>query len=153
MTVAETVRDMSQTTPMTWVFDVDATLVDAITGSSLRPGAQDLLASLRAEGCRTVLWSAGGAAYARRRATQHGIAHLFDAFEAKDERDGAGKLCVAGVVDEPAAAVFVDDQPEDLPDHVEVVAVPPYLSHQPSDRGLASLQRGPTGRIEVTLNQ
>jgi len=140
MSVAESVRAMAQSARMTWVFDVDATLVDAITGSSLRPGAQDLLVSLRAEGCRIVLWSAGGAAYARRRATQHGIAHLFDAYEAKDARDGAGKLNVAGVVDEPAAAVFVDDQPEDLPDHVQVIAVPPYLAHRPSDRCLTSLR-------------
>ena len=31
-----------------WVFDVDGCLVDSLTGTSLRPGARELLARLRA---------------------------------------------------------------------------------------------------------
>ena len=47
-----------------WVLDVDGTIVDSLTGTSLRPGSAELLASLREVGVRTILWSAGGADYA-----------------------------------------------------------------------------------------
>ena len=43
-----------------WAFDVDACLVDSITGTSLRPLARPVLESLRAQGATVVLWSAGG---------------------------------------------------------------------------------------------
>ncbi len=49
-----------------WVFDVDGCLVDSLTGTSLRPGAQDIVMRLAAQG-RVLLWSAGGEGYARAR--------------------------------------------------------------------------------------
>lgn len=120
----------------TWVFDVDGTVIDSLTGSSLRPHTADLLAHLRTTGCQTVLWSAGGADYAGERADQHGVAHLVDAFHDKDGRDEAGRYVVHRFLRELAGVVFVDDRPEDMPVGAEVVSVSPYISPDPHDRGL-----------------
>lgn len=119
-----------------WVFDVDGCLVDSLTGTSLRPGATELIEALRSQGRRIVLWSAGGIDHARRRAAHCGITHLVHDFAEKDERDEHGRyrtdtLDVAG-----AAAVFVDDRPEDMPVGADVRAVSPYLAPNPHDRVL-----------------
>jgi hypothetical protein len=76
---------------MTWVFDVDGCLIDSLTGTSLRPGAAALLESLRERGNAVVLWSAGGAHYARARASEQGIDALVDAFHSKSGRDADGR--------------------------------------------------------------
>jgi len=55
-----------------WVFDLDGCIVDSLTGSSLRPGTVELLEGLRRAGVTTVLWSAGGADYATKRAESSG---------------------------------------------------------------------------------
>ncbi len=119
-----------------WLFDLDGTICDSLTGSSLRPGTRELLGRLRADGCRVLLWSAGGAGYARGRAEQHGVADLFDGFHDKDARDAAGRY-VPAFLDDPLGATYVDDRPEDMPVGATVVAVSPYLSDDPFDRGLA----------------
>lgn len=122
--------------PHTWVFDVDGTVIDSLTGTSLRPHVPELLAHLRDRGCRTILWSAGGAAYAAERAAQHGVAELVDAFHDKDGRDDQGRYTVHRFLPELTGSVFVDDRPEDMPVGADVVAVSPYLSPDPHDRGL-----------------
>jgi long-chain acyl-CoA synthetase len=124
-------------TPTTWVFDVDACLVDSLTGSSLRPGARTLLATLRTRAQRMVLWSAGGADYARARAEQHAVAGFFDAFVAKDGRDEHGRYLTSVFLDDLAGVVFVDDRTEDLPRGAEVIPVTPYLAPNEHDRGLS----------------
>lgn len=118
------------------MFDVDGTVVDSHTGSSLRPHTDLLLEHLRQQSCAIVLWSAGGADYARERAEQHGMGGLFDAFHDKDGRDGAGRYVVHRFLDELSGVVFVDDRPEDIPVDAEVVCVSPYIAHDPHDRGL-----------------
>lgn len=123
------------TTARVWVFDVDGTLVDSLTGSSLRPGAEALLRRLREQGHRVLLWSAGGADYARRRAEEQGLAALFDGFHAKVDRDTHGRY-LPDFLDGALAAVFVDDRPEDMPVGAAVVAVSPYLAANPHDRAL-----------------
>lgn len=126
----------------TWVFDVDGTVVDSLTGTSLRPHTVELLTHLRAGGCRTVLWSAGGAGYAAERADQHGVAHLVDAFHDKEGRDAAGRYVVHRFLGGLDGVVFVDDRPEDMPAGAEVVSVSPYLAPNPHDAGLRpALQR------------
>jgi phosphoglycolate phosphatase-like HAD superfamily hydrolase len=120
-----------------WVFDLDGCIVDSHTGTSLRPGALELLEQLRSVGARVVLWSAGGADYARRRADEHGVTSLFDAFHEKDGRDGAGRYLTAHFLADHRRVVFVDDRPEDMPEDAEVIAVSPYLGQNPHDRGLA----------------
>jgi hypothetical protein len=119
-----------------WVFDVDGTLLDSLSGSSLRPGTRELLGRLRAAGARILLWSAGGAEYARERAAQHQLDQLVDGFHDKAVRDGDGRY-VPAFLDTPLGATFVDDRPEDLPLGARVVAVSPYLAHDPFDRGWA----------------
>jgi len=123
-------------TVTTWVFDVDGCLIDSLTGTSLRPGAAPLLEALREQGHAVVLWSAGGAEYARDRASEHGIDLLVDAFHSKSSRDGDGRYVTAAFLDRLDAAIFVDDRPEDLPIGATIVAVSPYLSHDRHDRGL-----------------
>lgn len=122
--------------PSTWVFDVDGCLIDSLTSTSLRPGARELLVELRERACTVLLWSAGGAEYARERAAAHAIVDLFDGFHAKDGRDGEGRYRIDALPVGADGAVFVDDRPEDLPVDVLVVPVSPYLSHTPHDRGL-----------------
>jgi len=126
-----------------WVFDVDGCIVDSLTGTSLRPGARELLEHLRTGlGVRVLVWSAGGADYAERRARSLGIHHLAAAFHSKVSRDRDGRYRTDHLAVEPGRAVFVDDRPEDLPAGVQVVAVSPYLAENPHDRGL-----GPAARV------
>jgi long-chain acyl-CoA synthetase len=122
---------------MLWVFDVDGCLIDSLTGASLRPGAVDLLDGLRRAGHQVVLWSAGGAEYARQRAASHGIADHVDAFHGKDARDEHHRYVPHAFVDDLSTVVFVDDRPEDMPRDAVVIGVSPYLSHNPHDRALA----------------
>jgi hypothetical protein len=124
-----------------WVFDVDGCLIDSLTGSSLRPGSREPLAHLRDRGCTLVLWSAGGAEYARQRAQEQGVVAFFSHFHDKDGRDAAGRYLTDRFLDSLDAVVFVDDRPEDLPVAAEVVAVAPYLADNPHDRGLAPAER------------
>src|ERR1700684_1258494 len=76
--------------PGCWVFDVDGCLVDSLTRTSLRRGARALLNHLADNGGHSILWSAGGDAYARARAEESGIDHLISGYFAKDGRDGDG---------------------------------------------------------------
>jgi hypothetical protein len=123
--------------PATWVFDVDGCLVDSLTGTSLRPGALELLAHLRGQGCTLLLWRAGGAAYARQRAVEQRVSEFFDGFHDKEGRDAAGRFVIHRLRADLDSLVFVDDRPEDMPVGAEVVAVAPYLVDNPYDRGLA----------------
>lgn len=121
-----------------WVFDVDACLVDSLTGTSLRPLAEPLLERLRALGVHTVLWSAAGQEYARRRADQVGVDHLFDGFLGKVAQDAEGRWCCSEVLDLGHGHVtFVDDRPHELGECGRTIGVNPYLAPRPHDRGLA----------------
>ena len=90
----------SASAPECWVFDVDGCLIDSLTGSSLRPGAGDLLEHLSKQGHRVILWSAGGAAYAAVRAREFGVDHLVEGFFAKEGRDAGGQTSGPEAVDE-----------------------------------------------------
>lgn len=124
-----------------WIFDVDGCLVDSLTGTSLRPGARDLLGHLVGDGGRVLLWSAGGEDYARARAQQFDLDGLVSDYFGKDERDGDGRYRTEHLPVLLGRSVFVDDRPEDLAPHLDVVAVSPYLSDDPHDRGLAGVAR------------
>lgn len=122
--------------PITWVFDVDGTLIDSLIGNSLRPGACELLKHLQTEGHLVILWSAGGAEYAEERALSQGIADLVDLFADKDGRDADKRYRTEGILDTLDDVVFVDDRPEDMPVGADVIAVSPYLADDKHDRGL-----------------
>jgi long-chain acyl-CoA synthetase len=122
-----------------WVFDVDGCIIDSITGTSLRPLARETINSLLDRGIAVVLWSAGGAEYSEQRARQFGIDQLFAEFHAKEERDSDGRWRIDHLFATHRPRVFVDDRPEDLPDHVKLIAVSPYLADSVHDRGLAAV--------------
>jgi long-chain acyl-CoA synthetase len=121
-----------------WVFDVDGCLVDSLTGTSLRPGARDIVMRLAAR-ARVLLWSAGGGDYAQARAVQFGLAEYFDGFYPKDGRDAGGHYLTSHLPTGPGRAVFVDDRPEDLAESLEVLVVSPYLTDDRHDRGLEAV--------------
>jgi long-chain acyl-CoA synthetase len=122
-----------------WVFDVDGCLIDSLTGSSLRPGARDILEHLAAEGRHIVFWSAGGDTYARTRAQEFGVDQLVDDFCSKESRDAGGFYRTTHLPLPHCRAVFIDDRPEDLAPDLDVLAVSPYLSDDPFDRGLKNV--------------
>ena len=123
-----------------WVFDVDGCLVDSLTGTSLRPGTRELLDSLAGR-TQVLLWSAGGDTYARARAEQFQVDHLVNGYFAKEGRDVEGHYLTIHLPLGSGRAVFVDDRPEDLDDRLDVIAVSPYLSDDPHDRGLRAVAR------------
>ena len=126
--------------PDCWVFDVDGCLVDSLTGTSLRPGASEILEHLAGR-TRVFLWSAGGDDYAQDRAEQFGVDHLVSGYFSKEGRDAGGCYLTTHLPACCGAAVFVDDRPEDLAAHVEVLAVSPYLAEDQHDRGLEQVAR------------
>ena len=128
-----------------WAFDVDGTVIDSLTGTSLRPGARELLDALRVSGHRVVWWSAGGAHHARQRAEHVGAVDLVDSFHGKDERGADGRYVADHLAEDGGLVVFVDDRPEDLPLGARFVAVSPYLAHNPHDRGLARAMEALSG--------
>ena len=124
-----------------WVFDVDGCLVDSLTGTSLRPGARGLLGHLEERSVGVILWSAGGHRYALERARQFSVEQYITGFFGKDDRDAEGFYRTDHLPAGCEGAVFVDDRPEDLPKHLDVLAVSPYISDDPHDRGLTNAAR------------
>ena len=135
----------------TWVFDVDATLLDGMSATSLRPGAQELLTLLSSNGRRIMVWSAGGEDYARRRLLAMGIIGFFEAVHDKGDRGDDRCYDTLRVVPahELSAAIFVDDQPRDLPPRATVLAVRPYLAANAHDRELHRLHDAMRVRLDA----
>ncbi|MCW2620918.1 MAG: hypothetical protein JWL64_520 [Frankiales bacterium] len=130
---------MSPAGPEVWAFDVDGTLVDSMSGSSLRPYALELLTVLHERGVTLVLWSAGGREHADAMSLRHRFGHLFAAVYDKGDPDAAGRLPTAHLPARHVPHVVVDDRPEEAPAGTRVVAVPGYVSPDPTDRGLVPL--------------
>jgi hypothetical protein len=86
-------------------------------------------------------WSAGGHDYAARRATEFEVEPLVSGFFAKEGRDESGFYLTSHLALGSGSAVFVDDRPEDLSPGLTVIAVSPYLVHDPHDRGLRDVAR------------
>jgi hypothetical protein len=124
----------------TWVFDVDGTLIDSLSGRHCRPGATLVLQALNATRCNVVLWSAGGADYARERAEQHGLTPMISSFHSKEGRDSSGRYLPTFNV-RWSETRFIDDRPEDLPESAEVIAVSPYIAENQHDTGLLVVAR------------
>ena len=120
-----------------WVFDVDGCLIDAMSGRSLRPLAAELFEVLAERGVRIVLWSAGGADYARRKAAGVGIAARVEAFYEKGARDADGRWTTAHFASAHRSATFVDDLPAEAPREPRLIGVSPYIGENAHDRGLA----------------
>ena len=119
-----------------WLFDVDGTLIGSVRSDVLRPGAIELLGRLRDAGVTPVLWSAGGAEYAKNMLAQFGIDHYFAAFYSKDRRGSDGRYLVDHLRPEHRPGTLVDDYPRDVPDQPRVIGVPQFLGGNPHDTGL-----------------
>ena len=124
---------------VTWAFDVDGTLIGSIRSNRLRPGAAELLAGLVERGVVIVLWSAGGAGYAREMADQHGIGHYFAGFYAKEDRDEHKRYRVDHFAAHHQPTVFVDDSVIDLPLGSRMVELSQFLGSNDADQALIRL--------------
>jgi hypothetical protein len=122
-----------------WAFDVDGCLIDLLGGTTLRPLALEVLAAIAARGDVAVLWSAGGAGHAERKAVALGLSSYVSGYYEKGELDGAGRWSTTHLPARHAPDVCVDDAPEHLPLHVRTIAVRPYTAPAPHDLGLAGL--------------
>jgi hypothetical protein len=122
--------------PTAWVFDVDATIVDGMSGRVLRPLVRETFAAVVARGHHVVLWSAGGADYAQRTADDHAIADLVSACFGKDVRTAEGSFDIGEIAAEYHVHCFVDDLDTDAPATHQLVRVQPYLGGSVHDRGL-----------------
>ncbi|GAB2982202.1 hypothetical protein LWP59_16610 [Amycolatopsis acidiphila] len=130
---------MSGSGGVAWLFDVDGTVLDLVTGSSLRPLANELFFALRARGAPVLLWSAGGADYALRRTRVVGVARLDTATYGKTERDEHGRWLLPQLPPAHRPAVLVDDEPHEIRYPGEIIGVPPYVGHNPRDTAFAPL--------------
>lgn len=121
---------------MIWAFDLDGTLIGSIRADRIRPGAIELLSELVERGTTCVLWSAGGAEYAGRKASEHGIDGYFAGCYSKGERSAEGHYTVGHLPVEHRPHVFVDDVAIDLPADVHVITVPQFIGGNDADRSL-----------------
>jgi len=128
--------------PQVWAFDVDGCLVDLLGGASLRPYARELLGALRADGIRVVLWSGGGADWARAKARQFDLLALVDGCYGKPGRGPDGRWTTGHLPAWHQPAVCVDDSPAEAPLAVRVIGVRPYLAPNPYDRALFDVLSG-----------
>ena len=69
--------------PLNIAIDVDGTLLG--DGENPAPNIRERLQNLKRQGHHLQLWSTGGAAYALRKATEHGLADLFESFGTKPD--------------------------------------------------------------------
>jgi hypothetical protein len=119
-----------------WAFDVDGTLIGSVRSDVVRPGAVDVLEELVRRGVTCVLWSAGGAEYARRVAIAHGFDHTIDAYYPKHARDRAKRYTLDHFAPAHRPHVFVDDAPCDVPTDAIVVSVTQFLGGNAADMAL-----------------
>lgn len=122
--------------PTTWAFDVDGTLIGSVLGDRLRPGAVELLSGLTGRGLQCVSWSAGGADYAARKASEHGIDGWFVGFYTKAGRGSDGRYTTEHFHRDHRPDVYVDDGPTDIPLGPRVIAVAQFLGGNAADRAL-----------------
>ena len=122
-----------------WAFDVDGCLIDLLGGTTLRPLALEVLAAVADRGDVAVLWSAGGAGHAERKATALGLTSYVSGYYDKGALDDTGAWATAHLPPQHAPHICVDDAPEHVPHHVRSVAVRPYTAPAPHDRGLSGL--------------
>jgi hypothetical protein len=121
-----------------WAFDIDGCLFDSMSATSVRPLALDVLSHLQTLGVPVVVWSAGGADYARRVITRARLDHFVDGFYEK-VRGPDGRWQLEEFADQHRPSTCVDDDPEGVPSEIRVLAVPPYIAHNPHNRGFAEV--------------
>ena len=119
-----------------WLFDVDGTLIGSVRSNCLRPGAETLIRTLHEQEKTLVLWSAGGAEYARRMMEQFGLDRFFSAFYAKQERGKDGRYRLDHLLPQHQPDTIVDDYCGDVPVADRVIEVSQFLGSNQHDKGL-----------------
>ncbi len=112
--------------PLNISIDVDGTLLDE--NEKVHPQTRNLIEQLKVEGHRIQLWSTGGSDYALRRATEKGLAELFDSFGAKPD-------------------VAIDD----IPESARPVATIKVDNNFPLDHAIKLLKSKAEGCVESVL--
>lgn len=119
-----------------WMFDVDGTLIGSIRSDVLRPQTLTLLRKLQARGTKLVLWSAGGADYARRMLAQFGLDQVFCGFYDKARRGPDGRYLIDHIPRDHWPGTLIDDFPDEIPLAPQVIRVRQFLGNNLNDRGL-----------------
>lgn len=120
---------------------MDGTIIDAMSGSVLRPLVRETFTAVHKLGEAVVLWSAGGAEYARRKANERGVDQLVTDYFSKTTRTDDGRFDASAITAVYDVVCFVDDLPTDAPSSHELIRVNPYLGSSPHDSGLAVVLR------------
>lgn len=96
-----------------------------------------------------MLWSAGGAGYARDMADYHGIGHHFAGFYAKEDRDEHQRYRVDHFAVHHQPTVFVDDSVIDLPLGCRTIEVSQFLGSNDADNALLRLAADLDGLVTL----
>jgi hypothetical protein len=123
----------------TWLFDVDGCIIDSMSGRWLRPFAREALEAVKLSGYRVVLWSAGGADHAIEVAARLNLHDVIDDCFDKAIRGPDRRWLVDHLHSFYRPTVCVDDRPEEVPAHLEVISVFPYITHEPRDKALLAV--------------
>ena len=121
-----------------WLFDVDGTLIGSIRSDVLRPRVVELFDLLRRDGRTIVVWSAGGADYARRKLDRFDLTGYVACFYDKDRRGRDGRYLVSHLPPQHRPGTCVDDFPHEAPPGSRIVGVPQFFGGNPVDNGLAT---------------
>jgi len=97
----------------------------------------ELVELLQAAGTTLVVWSAGGADYARRMLAQFDLERHFCAYYDKNLRGSDGRYLIDHLAPEHRPGTLVDDYPHEVPEVGRVIGVRQFLGGNPADTGLA----------------
>lgn len=109
---------------------VDGTIIDSLTGRSVRPGTADVLSCVWAQGCSACSGAPVGAAM--RAGVPSSTASAISSSACTPNSATTGHLAATFLAD-PSSATFVDDRPEDLCDVWQIQSVTPSVAHDPYD--------------------
>ena len=119
-----------------WLFDVDGTLIGSIRSGVLRPRVVELFDLLRRNGETIVVWSAGGADYARRKLDRFDLTGHVAGFYDKDRRGRDGRYLVSHLPPHHRPGTCVDDFSGEVPLESRIVRVPQFFGGNSADNGL-----------------
>jgi long-chain acyl-CoA synthetase len=123
-----------------WAFDVDGCLISSLATGTLRPLSEQIFYHLHSSGVPLLIWSAGGADYARRVIGATKLGSLVSGWY--DKIAGSDGYWRVDVFDSALIPwTFVDDEPWRLPKGLRVLAVPTFIGPRLDDAGLADVLR------------
>jgi len=129
-----------------WLFDVDGCLVDLTSATTARPMAAEILAALAGAGVPVIIWSAGGADYARRAMERVGLDSDRLRYEEK-VRGADGRWALGFLSEDEEPVVCVDDDLSGVPVGVRAIGVRPFIGPMERDSGLAAVLSTAQGEV------